>query len=49
MGAYHVADASGMVKLDVMESPYSLPEWLAREVGETVARVQWKFADDHAG
>ena len=21
MGAYHVADASGMVKLDVMESP----------------------------
>lgn len=39
MGAYQVADAAGMVKLDVMESPYSLPDWLAREVGDTVARL----------
>jgi len=39
MGAYHVADASGMVKLDVMESPYSLPDWLAREVGEVVSKL----------
>ena len=39
MGAYPVADATGMIKLDVMESPYSLPEWLAREVGESVARL----------
>ena len=39
MGAYHVADATGMVKLDVMESPYSLPDWLAREVGDTVSRL----------
>ena len=39
MGAYHVADATGMVKLDVMESPYSLPDWLAREVGDAVSRL----------
>jgi len=37
MHAYPVSDATGLVKLDVMESPYSLPEWLAREVAETVA------------
>jgi histidinol-phosphate aminotransferase len=39
MGAYHVADATGMVKLDVMESPYTLPDWLAREVGEVVSKL----------
>ena len=26
MQAYHVADATGLVKLDVMESPYGLPK-----------------------
>ncbi|TNF96033.1 MAG: histidinol-phosphate aminotransferase, partial [Gammaproteobacteria bacterium] len=25
MSAYHVADASGMIKLDAMENPYPLP------------------------
>jgi len=39
MGAYAVADATGMVKLDVMESPYSLPDWLAREVGDVVSKL----------
>jgi histidinol-phosphate aminotransferase len=39
MGAYPVPDATGMVKLDVMESPYALPEWLAREVGDLVATL----------
>lgn len=39
MQAYHVADATGMVKLDVMESPYGLPEPLAREIGELVSRL----------
>ncbi|TNF92897.1 MAG: histidinol-phosphate transaminase, partial [Gammaproteobacteria bacterium] len=34
MSAYHVADASGMIKLDAMENPYPLPadlkqDWLA--------------------
>ena len=41
MGAYHVSDASGLVKLDVMESPYRLPEWLAKEVGEVVAHLEF--------
>jgi histidinol-phosphate aminotransferase len=39
MQAYQVSDATGMVKLDVMESPYRLPEALAKEVGEVVAGV----------
>jgi len=39
MHAYPVSDATGLVKLDVMESPYSLPEPLAREVGEIVSRL----------
>ena len=37
MQAYHVADATGLVKLDVMESPYGLPKELAEEVGRLVA------------
>lgn len=37
MHAYHVADAAGLVKLDVMESPYGLPKELADEVGRIVA------------
>lgn len=37
MHAYHVADATGLVKLDVMESPYGLPESLAEEVGRLVS------------
>jgi histidinol-phosphate aminotransferase len=37
--AYHVADASGMVKLDAMENPYPLPEKLRRELGEVLSRV----------
>lgn len=39
MHAYHVSDAAGMVKLDVMESPYRLPESLAAEVGKVVSQV----------
>jgi histidinol-phosphate aminotransferase len=37
MQAYHVADATGLVKLDVMESPYGLPKELAEEIGRLVA------------
>ena len=40
MSAYQVSDASGLVKLDVMESPYRLPQWLAKEVGEVVANLE---------
>jgi len=39
MHAYQVADATGLVKLDVMESPYRLPEDLAAEIGRIVANV----------
>jgi histidinol-phosphate aminotransferase len=39
MRAYEVADAGGLVKLDVMESPYRLPDGLAQEVGQIVAEV----------
>ena len=37
--AYQVADATGLVKLDVMESPYGLPPALAAEVGEIVSKL----------
>jgi histidinol-phosphate aminotransferase len=37
--AYHVPPAEGMVKLDAMENPYTLPPELAREMGERLARV----------
>ena len=39
MRAYPVSDATGLIKLDVMESPWSLPDWLAKEVGEVVSKV----------
>ena len=39
MHAYAVSDATGLVKLDVMESPYRLPEALAAEVGQVVSKV----------
>jgi histidinol-phosphate aminotransferase len=39
MHAYQVADATGLVKLDVMESPYGLPDILAKEVGEIVSKL----------
>ena len=39
MHAYQVSDATGMVKLDVMESPYRLPPELAAEISEVVSRV----------
>lgn len=39
MRAYEVADATGLVKLDVMESPYRLPDGLALEVGQLVSEV----------
>ena len=39
MQAYQVSDATGLVKLDVMESPYRLPEALAAEIGQIVSNV----------
>jgi histidinol-phosphate aminotransferase len=37
--AYHVADATGLIKLDAMENPYRLPGELAQELGNRLADV----------
>lgn len=37
LSAYHVADATGLVKLDAMENPYRLPEALRWELGGLLA------------
>ncbi len=37
MRGYHVADASGFIKLDAMENPYALPEALRAELGQRLA------------
>ena len=39
MHAYPVADATGLVKLDLMESPYGLPPELAAEIGKIVSQL----------
>jgi histidinol-phosphate aminotransferase len=38
--AYHVPDASGMVKLDAMENPYRLPEDVRGRIASVVADAQ---------
>jgi len=37
LAAYHVGEAAGMVKLDAMENPYTLPQELRREIAELAA------------
>src|SRR5450830_1503902 len=39
LSAYPVPDASGFVKLDAMENPYSLPQALREELGRRLAAV----------
>jgi histidinol-phosphate aminotransferase len=39
LSAYHVPESLGMVKLDAMENPYSLPPELRRELAERLAQV----------
>jgi histidinol-phosphate aminotransferase len=39
MTSYPVPDATGLVKLDAMENPFTLPEALATELGERLAGV----------
>ena len=39
LSAYHVQDASGLVKLDAMENPYTWPEYLRREWLERLRSV----------
>lgn len=37
--AYHVPDATGMVKLDAMENPYNLPRQIREEIAQRVANA----------
>lgn len=39
LSAYHVPEAEGMVKLDAMENPYSLPAEMRRELAQVLAGV----------
>jgi histidinol-phosphate aminotransferase len=49
IGAYHVADATGYIKLDAMESPYRLPAPLAAELGRRLADVAINRYPDPSG
>ncbi len=40
LSAYHVPDSAGMIKLDAMENPFSMPEALRREWRERLAAVE---------
>ena len=39
LSAYHVPSSSGMIKLDAMENPYSLPEALQEEIAQLVTTI----------
>ncbi|CAG9186656.1 histidinol-phosphate transaminase [Cupriavidus pampae] len=39
MGAYHVPDSHGLVKLDAMENPYQLPPALREQLGKRLSEV----------
>ena len=39
MGAYHVPDATGLIKLDAMENPYTLPDDLKAKLAHELAQV----------
>jgi histidinol-phosphate aminotransferase len=39
IAGYHVADASGFIKLDAMENPYHLPHHLREELGRRLAEA----------
>jgi len=40
LSAYHVPDSSGMIKLDAMENPFSLPDALRQAWAEKLAAVE---------
>jgi len=40
LSAYHVPDSSGMIKLDAMENPFSLPDDLRDQWREVLAKVE---------
>jgi histidinol-phosphate aminotransferase len=40
LNAYHVPDSAGMIKLDAMENPYHVPQFLRDEIASTVAHAE---------
>lgn len=49
LNAYHVPDATGLIKLDAMENPYGWPEDLRREWLESLQDVQLNRYPDPQG
>jgi histidinol-phosphate aminotransferase len=50
LSAYHVADASGLIKLDAMENPFPLPLALQAELAQRLAAVALnRYPDPHGG
>jgi len=49
LSAYHVADSSGMVKLDAMENPYELPEDMRAEIARIAAATPVNRYPDPGG
>ena len=49
LSAYHVADSSGLIKLDAMENPYDLPEEMRAEIGRIAASTPVNRYPDPAG
>jgi len=39
LAAYHVADSTGLIKLDAMENPFTLPDALRKSLTEQLAQV----------
>ena len=49
INAYHVADASGLIKLDAMENPYTWPEELRKEWARLIRGADVnRYPDPHA-
>jgi len=46
LSAYHVPDSSGLIKLDAMENPYSLPPSLRQEWAARIAAVDFNRYPD---
>jgi histidinol-phosphate aminotransferase len=49
VNAYHVAAATGMMKLDSMENPYRLPDAIREELGRALAEVAINRYPDASG
>ncbi|SFZ77116.1 histidinol-phosphate transaminase [Chitinimonas taiwanensis] len=49
LAAYHVADASGLIKLDAMENPFPLPADLQAELGQRLAQAALNRYPDPQG